>query len=60
MDHIKQIKNPRLTAEMLEALLEVRHEISRLNQTAGETVFNPAATMLVDAAITRATGDNVG
>lgn len=51
-------KNADLIAEMLEALIEARHEISRLNQITGETVFNPAATMLVDAAITRATGDD--
>lgn len=36
---------------MLAALREVRPEISRLNRAAGETVFNPAATDMVDAAI---------
>ncbi len=29
---------------MIEALEEVRAEISRINKAAGETVFNPAAT----------------
>ncbi len=34
-----------------ETLAEVRAEISRLNAAAGETVFNPAITQMVDAAI---------
>lgn len=29
---------------VLSAMREVSHEITRLNQAAGETVFNPAAT----------------
>lgn len=37
-------------AEIVSALDEVRAEISRLNKAAGETVFNPAATQLVDTA----------
>tara|TARA_R100000458_G_C8252381_1_gene229055 strand:+ start:1190 stop:1402 length:213 start_codon:yes stop_codon:yes gene_type:complete len=52
--------NARLIAaapELLEALLEARHEISRLNKAAGETVFNPAATELADAAIAKARGE---
>jgi len=35
----------------LNALLEVRHEITRLNRAAGHVVFNPAATKLVDRMI---------
>lgn len=34
-----------------DALAEARHEITRLNRAAGETVFNPAATQAIDAAI---------
>ena len=36
-------------ADQLAALQDVRDEIRRLNQAAGETVFNPAATALLDA-----------
>jgi DNA repair ATPase RecN len=43
--------------DLLEALDEVRHEISRLNRAAGETVFNPAATEQVEEAIAKARGD---
>lgn len=32
-----------------ETLVEVRAEIRRLNEAAGRTVFNPAATQMVDA-----------
>lgn len=38
-------------AEQLAALAEVRAEITRLNKAAGETVFNPAATQLLEAVI---------
>lgn len=42
--------------QMLEALRECRPEITRLNASAGETVFNPSATELIDAAIAKAEG----
>ena len=35
----------------LDSLKEVRLEISRLNATSGETVFNPAATSALDSVI---------
>jgi len=35
----------------IESLLEVRSEITRLNVAAGRTVFNPAATALIDEAL---------
>jgi len=38
-------------AELIAALEEVRWEISRINRAAGETVFNPTATQLLDRAI---------
>lgn len=34
--------------EMVNELYEVRHEIRRLNEAAGHTVFNPAATVGLD------------
>lgn len=37
--------------QVRDALAEVRHEITRLNQAAGETVFNPAATQALDGLI---------
>lgn len=37
--------------EIYDALREVRAEISRINEAAGETVFNPSATQLTDAAL---------
>lgn len=40
-----------LLIEMLGELNEVRHEISRLNQAAGHTVFNPTATSGLDSVI---------
>lgn len=33
------------SVRLLEDLQEVRREISRLNEAAGQTIFNPAATM---------------
>jgi hypothetical protein len=36
------------TADRLAALVEVRDEIRRVNRAAGETVFNPAATALLE------------
>ena len=33
------------------ALQEVRIEISRVNEAAGQTVFNPAATEVLDSVI---------
>ena len=35
--------------EMLENLMEVRIEIARINDAAGHTVFNPAATDALEA-----------
>lgn len=55
-----KIENIRIMAagpDMLEALVECRAEISRINAAAGETRFNPAATALVDAAIAKARGE---
>lgn len=40
--------------ETLLALNEVRREITRINEAAGQTVFNPAATAALDAEITKA------
>jgi len=37
--------------EIYDALREARAEISRLNEAAGEAVFNPAATSLVDSSL---------
>jgi len=37
--------------EIYDALREARAEINRLNEAAGETVFNPAATSLVDSSL---------
>jgi hypothetical protein len=41
--------------DSLDALREVSVEITRLNKAAGETVFNPAVTSMVRAAIDKAT-----
>ena len=41
-------------SKMLEAMEEVSVEITRLNKAAGETVFNPAATSMLRAAIAKA------
>lgn len=38
---------------MLDDLREVRAEITRVNQTAGHTVFNPAATDALESVIRR-------
>jgi len=43
--------NPTPAQRTLENLNEVRFEISRLNRTYGETIFNPAATAALDAEI---------
>ena len=43
-----------VTQQLLEALEECLPEIQRLNKAAGHTVFNPAATDLVKAAIAKA------
>ena len=37
--------------QIVEMLSEARIEISRINRAAGETVFNPTATKLLDAVI---------
>lgn len=39
-------------SQMLADLLEVRYEITRINQAAGETVFNPTATSALSRLIT--------
>ena len=39
------------TNEIIESLRDVRSEISRLNSAAGETVFNPTATALLDVVL---------
>jgi hypothetical protein len=39
--------------ETYEALCEVRTEISRINLAAGHTVFNPAATQLLEQVMRR-------
>lgn len=36
---------------LIEDLTEVRHEITRINQAAGQTVFNPAATEALQRAM---------
>lgn len=41
-------------ATILEQLREVRMEITRVNQAAGRTVFNPAATDALEDVIRRA------
>lgn len=38
---------------ILSELQEVRTEISRVNQAAGHTVFNPAATQALESAMER-------
>jgi len=38
----------------LDDLLEILHEIQRINQAAGETVFNPAVTQIVKDGIATA------
>lgn len=38
-------------AQAREALREARAEITRINKAAGKTIFNPAATQLIDAAL---------
>jgi polygalacturonase len=43
--------------DALECLIEARAEISRINIAAGETVFNPAITSMIDYAIAKATGE---
>jgi hypothetical protein len=51
--------NARLIAsapDALSALIEASLEISRLNEAAGETVFNPAVTSMIRAAIAKAEG----
>lgn len=40
-----------INVDFLGAMVEARAEISRLNNAAGFTVFNPAATDLIDASI---------
>jgi RecJ-like exonuclease len=42
---------PRSNAEIIADLLEVRREITRVNQAAGHTVFNPTATSALSAII---------
>jgi hypothetical protein len=42
------------------ALKEVRGEITRVNNTAGSTIFNPAATQLLDTAIQALEGLDIG
>ena len=36
------------TTETLSILAEIREEISRVNEAAGETVFNPAVTSALE------------
>ena len=43
--------------DALAALVECRAEITRINEAAGETVFNPAATGMVGSAIAKARGE---
>ncbi len=43
--------------ELVAALEEARAAITAVNRGAGETVFNPAATQLVDAALKLARGE---
>ncbi len=38
-------------SELLSDLLEVRHEITRINETAGMTIFNPTATSVLQGHI---------
>lgn len=40
--------NREITQLELNALQEIRQEITRVNQAAGETVFNPALTQLLE------------
>lgn len=42
--------------ELLATLKEVRAEIRRINEAAGETRFNPAATEMVDGEIAKLEG----
>lgn len=39
--------------QMLDDLMEVRLEITRINQAAGSTIFNPAATAALVGVIER-------
>ena len=58
-DHLASLADARLIAaapELLEALREALPEIRRLNAAAGVTVFNPAATSMIRAAIAKAEG----
>lgn len=41
---------------MISALGECRAEISRINSAAGETVFNPAVTQLINSALALSKG----
>lgn len=36
------------TEEIIEQLQEIRKEITRVNQAAGETIFNPCATSALE------------
>jgi hypothetical protein len=45
------------STDLLAALEECRAEITRINRAAGETVFNPAVTQMVDAALAKARGE---
>lgn len=38
--------------DMITDLREVRREICRVNEAAGQTVFNPSATSAVDSMLT--------
>lgn len=43
--------NPDESDDVMDALIEVRAEITRLNDAMGHTVFNPTTTLMVDVAI---------
>lgn len=49
----KVSETPALFDDAVAALRETRPEISRVNKAAGETIFNPAATQMIDAVLAK-------
>lgn len=50
----------RSKSQLLADLLEVRYEITRVNEAAGCTVFNPAATSALSSIITELEHEGLG
>lgn len=48
------------TKEILEQLQEIRKEITRVNQAAGETVFNPSATSALESVLKALSTKKIG